>query len=419
MTPPKKQQDTDDVLDFINSLPDSKSGTPKPEEGENKEELLDFLDELTAHERTPVQTSKGKFEPKKPEEVPEKTAEKVPEKLAENEKEKETPVLNANEELELDPIGSISNWWSKEGSNKVSSLWGSITSNAATISETTYQIASTTSNQISQQRQKFLKENLGVTDIINNDELINISNRLNSILLNMSQQIKEGLISDEDELLNILIIYDFQNLHNLDQLCYEKFHKVMNQVEGGIKVSVNNFNNKNEVKGDKINLNMFQGQKIDGEKLCFANLDGSIKDYIKMMNLEEELKKIGDHESDEKISQINKSNIFISIQPINVSSQAKLGEDAPIIIESNNGESFVFTMILKDITNNITIINKSQPFPLKWSRWLQGEHPEFDQLFTGEEDIEPGEWVKEWINDGLSLSFAVLAQEYVSKRMGV
>ena len=53
MTKPTKDNN-DDVLDFINSLPDSKPGTPKPsktsgsntgggnDSTENKEDLLDF-----------------------------------------------------------------------------------------------------------------------------------------------------------------------------------------------------------------------------------------------------------------------------------------------------------------------------------------------------------------------------------------
>ena len=49
----------DDVLDFINSLPDSKPSTPKPtnnqkatnSSGDNKEDLFEFLDELEEHEK--------------------------------------------------------------------------------------------------------------------------------------------------------------------------------------------------------------------------------------------------------------------------------------------------------------------------------------------------------------------------------
>lgn len=408
---PKIKADTDDVLDFINSLPDSKSGSPRPpqEKTENKEELFEFLDELTTNK------SKSKFEPSKT-----KSEKPVaPEQKQEKEKEKaeEEEIKSANEELEINPIGSITNWWQNEGSSKVSSLWGTITSNAQSLGETTYQIASNTSNQLSQQRQNFLQENF-TGKFIDNDQILSISNRLNGVLISMSQQIKEGLIDDDDELLNILLIYDFHNFNHLDKLCSDKFNKVMNQVEGGIRVSVNNFNEKAKQQDQAfINFNLFQGKIIDGEKLCFANLDGSIKDYTNFLKLEEQSKKIEGEEEGEShdLKQINKSNIFVSIQAINKDGQD--GNKDAIYIEANNSESFHFLLILKDITNDITIITKTQSFPLKWSKWLNGEFDDVEKQFS--EDIQPHEWVQDWIKDGLSLSFAVLAQEYVIKRMGI
>ncbi len=36
---------------------------------------------------------------------------------------------------------------------------------------------------------------------------------------------------------------------------------------------------------------MFYGKIIDGEKLCFANLESSIKDYVKVMKVDEEARK--------------------------------------------------------------------------------------------------------------------------------
>lgn len=418
---PKIKADTDDVLDFINSLPDSKSGSPRPsqEKTENKEELFEFLDELTTNK------SKSKFEPsktktEKPVE-PEKKQEKEKDKGKEKDKVEEEEIKSANEELEINPIGSITNWWQNEGSSKVSSLWGTITSNAQSLGETTYQIASSTSNQLSQQRQNFLQENF-TGKFIDNDQILSISNRLNGVLISMSQQIKEGLIDDDDELLNILLIYDFHNFNHLDKLCSDKFNKVMNQVEGGIRVSVNNFNEKAKEKDRAfINFNLFQGKIIDGEKLCFANLDGSIKDYTHFLKLEEQSKKIEGKEEGEgegeghDLKQINKSHIFVSIQAINKDGQD--GNKDAIYIEANNSESFYFLLILKDITNDITIITKTQSFPLKWSKWLNGEFEDVEKQFSA--DIQPNEWVQDWIKDGLSLSFAVLAQEYVVKRMGI
>ncbi|ABN67595.2 predicted protein [Scheffersomyces stipitis CBS 6054] len=438
--------ETDDVLDFINSLPDSKSGTPKPKKTtESKqadgkdEDFLEFLDEIAQHEKKTTVT-KAKFEPKKKtekddsektdkiekSEKPEKTekseidGKKDESKDSNDSKNNENGVLNASEELDIDPLASITNWWSTEGSSKVSSLWGTIASNAQSLGETTYQIASTTTNQLNQQRQKLQQENTNVA--------VDLAGRLNSVFLNMSQQIKQGLIDDDDELLNILVVYDLYNLQYVTQLIAHNFNAVMGQVEGGIRVTVNDINHKSE--NDDIKLNMFYGKVIDGEKLCFANLESSIKSYSKIMKeseshhekQEDEVKDQTADEQTEAVKQINKSNIFISIQPITTSIESNdktavedENEDRAVLIESNNANSFSFTIILKDITNNITIITKTQPFPLRWAKWLDGEG--VDEVSEGE--VDPREWVRGWIKQGLDLSLGVIAQEYVIKRMGV
>lgn len=467
-----KNHQTDDVLDFINSLPDSKSATPKPVGKEEKDEdFLEFLDELAQHEtKLNAGTPQPKFEPKL---KPSKLATKIEnneEDVKDDVKDDSTldqklqltliseQTLEQPQDIEIDPIGSISNWWTTDGSSKVSSLWGTITSNAQNITEQTYQLASTTTNQLNQQRQKFLEET--ELPLLDESHVTNLSSRLNSLLTTMSNQIKQGLISHDDELLDLLVIYDMYNVDYIDQLAYNNFTRVMDQVEGGIRVSVANFNHNDQQQSNsnRVNLNMFHGKVIDGEKLCFANLESSIKDYGKISERVGEGK--DEKELDEKIPeptsvsnseskvssesrssqstestdssfssdnlQINKSNVFISIQPITTKVEGATAsdsgeEDRPILIEANNSDSFSFTIILKDITNNITIITKTQPFPLKWAKWLSGdilENKDLDaDLVT--ESIDPSEWVKDWIRDGLNLSFGVVAQEYVIKRMGI
>lgn len=431
------KKDTDDVLDFINSLPDSSPGTPVPkkDKAEGSEDFLEFLDELSAHEKTKPGNSKSKFEPKKRDDTKKEDEKKVStESDAQNEEQNAQNDAQNPEDAEepeddvIDPIALISSWWNTEGSSKVSSLWGSITQNAHQLGETTYQIASSTSQQLSHQRQKLLKESSGVVET---EQILQISSRLNQILTTMSQQIKDGLIDKEDELLNVMLVYDLNNVDYLDRVCAAKFNKVMGQVEGGIKVTVNNFNHKHEQRESGLryyNLDMFHGKMIDGEKLCFANLDSSIKDYTKITDLEQaELEKEKEGQEAEAAVEINKSHVFIAIQPITTGLAEKAPEleeqSGPILVETNNSDSFAFTMILKDITNNITIVTKSQPFPLRWARWVAGEREDIDRIFGssegGDEGVDPSEWVKEWIRDGLGLSFAVMAQEYVTKRMGL
>lgn len=410
-------KDTDDVLDFINSLPDSNRGTPvAKKEGEGSEDFLEFLDELSAHEKAKPSAAKSKFEPKKREEkpAPATAAEPVAESTEKPADSADIAVTETKETEEEDaagdPLTSISSWWTSEGSLKVSSLWGSIASNAQQIGESTYQLASNTSQQLSHQRQKMLQES-GVAET---DQIVQIGSRLNLILHTMSQQIKDGLIDKEDELLNVLLVYDLTNVEYLDRLCASRFNRVMGQVEGGIKVTVNNFNHKHEQRSESrfYNLDMFHGKVIDGEKLCFANLESSIKDYVKITDI-----------AAEENSEINKSNVFIAIQPITTgTAERSEDEQLTVLIEASNADSFAFTMILKDITNNITIVSKSQPFPMRWARWVAGDREDVDKVFGVAEDVDsvdPSEWVKGWIQDGLGLSFAVLAQEYVTKRMGL
>lgn len=468
------KNDTDDVLDFINSLPDSKSGTPRPTNGaeEKGEDLLEFLDELAALDKPKTPSKSKSFEPKKKDDesgsrVGSRTtaeslkvtktgeqaglaasgsgaatgdAEKASTSSTQND-------IDAAKGTEHSPgadaqapelIGSISSWWSKEGSSKVSLLWGSFTSNAERLSEQTYQLASSTTNQINQQRQRLLAE-LG----IDNEHVVGLASKLNSVLVNMSQQIADGLAGPSDELLNVLLVHDLYNIRQLDRLCQDKFSQVTGQVEGGIKVNVSNFNHRDD--SANTDFNMFHGKVIDGEKLCFANLESSIKDYVKVMKVEEEARKSANEETgrkegldgkseEEKTArgkdgndnddsqapsaspEVNSSNIFISIQPISTGTTAEPGErkTGPILIEASNSDSFSFTLILKDITNDITVITKTQPFPVRWSRWVCGDYKEFADL----EEIDPSEWVRDWIGEGLGLAFGVVAQEYVVKRMG-
>ncbi|KAI5949312.1 hypothetical protein KGF54_005547 [Candida jiufengensis] len=421
---------SDDVLEFLESLPDSKSGTPKPSIKKNDKEVFDFLDEIAEHEQ---KKPKKKFEPKKTDNTNNVTSSnddteievKPQEENEEEEEEENDPTtgtsssdttkednLQQKDVLE-NPIASISSWWQSEGNQKVSSLWGTITSNAEKISEQTYQLASTTTNQINEK-----SKNLD-TDII--------SFRLNNIFSNISNQLKQGLIDDADEILNLLVVSDLYNINYINELIFKNFNSTMNQVEGNININVNELNHHHLDNTTKnINLNMFYGKLIDGEKLAFANLENSIKEYKKIeINKEKEKQ-----DNDNKISSssIVKSNIFITIQPIttrNESSDTQEIEEVQsnsTIIESHNKSSFSFTLILKDITNDITILTRTQPFPLRWAKWLDGEDIKFlnsEQQDIDEENVDPKVWVKDWIKQGLNLGFGILAQEYVIKRMGV
>lgn len=435
-----------DVLDFINSLPDSKPSTPKQTNnkttttttsgGGNKEDLFEFLDELEEHEKKKKQnkvlspkvtvTNSSKKVDNSSNEEDATTATTTDKSDTTNEdiieqQEKGNEEQEQEQEELPNPISSITSWWNLEGSNKVNSLWKNITTNAEKISEQTYKLANETTNQLNTKSKN-----------INSEE---ITNRLNNLFLNISNQIKEGLIEENDEVLNILIICDLFNLKYLKYLIYTNFDLVMRQVEGSIRTSVHELSshhaNNNGEGDDKVELNMFYGKLIDGEKLCLANLENGIKDYKNLITKHEEEEKVKEKEEiKENNKDISQSNIFISIQPVCTKIEGQeqgknkvKDDEGTIIIESNNEESFSFIIILKDIDNDITIITKSQPMPLRWAQWLDGEKlkslEEGEEEEEEEESIDPKEWVKDWIKQGLNLSIGILAQEYVIKRMGV
>lgn len=182
-----------------------------------------------------------------------------------------------------------------------------------------------------------------------------ITGQLNNLFHNVSNTLKQGLIEEADEILNVSIIneinYDAINVNNL---VLDNFLKVVNQVEGRIHVRLNEFN---------------QGQ-------------------------EEQIKK---NQEDQVEHHQEQSNIVITCN-------ANQDEENKLVY---------FEITLKDITNGITITNKSQSLPLQWWKWIQGEKLEFD------ESIDPKEWVKTWVKNGLDLSVGILVQQYIINRMGV
>ncbi|RCK65511.1 Maintenance of telomere capping protein 1 [Candida viswanathii] len=395
-----------DVLDFINSLPDSKPSTPKPAAaGGNKEDLFDFLDELAEHEKKKLNKVLS----------PKVTANAQAKKVdSSNEEDPTTGTTTDKSDTTNEDIEQQQKEDNEEGMERkrMNSLWKNITTNAEKISEQTYKLANETTNQLNTKSKN-----------INSEE---ITHRLNSLFLNISNQIKQGLIEENDEVLNILIVCDLFNLKYLKYLVFNNFELVMRQVEGSIRTSVNELSSHHEKEEDKdkVKLNMFYGKLIDGEKLCFANLENGIKDYKSLESKHEEIKGEEEEKKEKKEEEeITQSNIFISIQPVTTKIEGQdqeEKEDKTIVIESNDGESFSFVIVLKDISNDITIITKSQPMPLRWAQWLDGEKlKSLQEEETEEESIDPKEWVKDWIRQSLNLSIGVLAQEYVIKRMGV
>lgn len=428
---PKKSSEAEDVLEFLASLPESDQSKirdlkdKKAKGGADDSDILDFLDELEADGKKPKKEEKKeeKVEEKKEEEKKEEEVNHVEQDNEVSKTNDDNTNENVQQELsELnDPITSFSNWWSSSGSATVNSFWSNATQQANSLAQKATEEASkfAKDNNLDESFKKL--QNLQIdpeikNQMISSDE-INLPDpsRAFGFLTNVFNSIVQT-----DEILKIQLIHDLENFNNLDSLLLKNFKKVIRQVQGGIKIELNKGSTLRN--HSKRNLNLFNGKLIDGEKLAFANLDNSISS----LKRKEEEAKEGEGISND---QVRSSKLFISILPIHISSSSnKSNEDDIVPIDNQSSGSFSFTIILKDTTHNITIITRSQAFPIKWAHWLDGsintddneeEKNEKEQQEKGEdEDVDPSEWVKDWIDDGLSLTFGVLAQTYVVKRMG-
>lgn len=433
----------DEVFEFLDSLPQEKTGgkganngSPKddlPCKGTKKgkvtkdEDIFEFLDEL---EKTNINKDGKTYKANKSKSTIEEEPIVVDENHHDNKKnsvnhEKENSIRESSEPLN-DPITSISNWWSSSGSTKVTSIWNKTTEHANIIKDRVVKEAANT--------------NLPpINNLINNQQLNEMVKNLQKIV-----------VGDTDEVLRIHLVHDLINLPQLTFEFHDKFDQVLaTQVQGGIRIFVDEWgkpngldqnnsgnNNENNIKNNNANiqLNVFEGKTIEAEKLSFANLDESIKLFNKaheeIMKQQKEQEKEQGQDKQEKDKQEkntnvkeNVSDIFISILPVSVPKEANTGEKGDIhIVDSIQPGCFNFTLILKDITNDIKIITRSQGYPMKWAQWLESNKLTIEKKNDVEEidveDIDPSEWVNEWIMDGLNLTIGVLAQNYVIERMG-
>jgi len=453
---PKKSSEAEDVLEFLASLPESDKTKlqdlkDKKNAGNGDDsDILDFLDELEANDK---KSKGGKNDAKKDAVKEEKKEDKEKKDVkvddekantnesnnnkADTDEFKDEPINDTNDNNESneipevnDPITSISNWWSSSGSATVNSFWSNATQQANSLAQKATEEATkfAKDNNLDESFKKLqslqLDEETKNKMLNSANEEINLpdpSRAFGFLTKNISNVLNS--IVQTDEILKIQLIHDLENFNSLDSLISKNFKKVIKQVQGGIKIELNKGSTLRN--HNKRNLNLFNGKLIDGEKLAFANLEQSINSY----------KEANKDESEEE--KVRSSKLFISILPIHIvssssSSSKKTDEDSDDIIPIDNQSngSFSFTMILKDITHNITIVSRSQAFPIKWAHWLDGsinvddeeekekKDKENQQDEDEDEDVDPSEWVKEWIDDGLSLTFGILAQTYVVKRMG-
>lgn len=442
MVESRKSTEADEVFEFLDSLPEDKKGA----EGKSKakgagkkdeEDVFEFLEELEKSKMDlgakkgkkvaetkkldPQESNDGKAKSETKQEAP-----AVKKDTEEKSEEASNAKVEANEETSKqgtnpDPIASISSWWSSAGSATVSSLWSKTTEHASQIK-----------NRIQQ-------------------EQLDITSKLNTqTITDLARNIQKIVVGETDEVLRIHLVHDLVKFPSLQYHIENRFDQVMSsQVEGGIRIFVDEWGRPNRSNSistvvdpekreheekdaiePKIKQNLFSGKVSDGEKLAFANIDNSIKLFNKAHDEYIRQQKEAEGESEEGTSAEKSENrisdIFVSILPVAIPDKNDSTKEDMIVTDPHHAGNFSFTVVLKDISNDITAITRSQAFPTSWVEWLEGETKKNKESKKGddnedEEDdiVDPGEWVKDWIEDGLSLSLGILAQTYVIKRMGL
>ncbi|SCV01893.1 LAMI_0G14422g1_1 [Lachancea mirantina] len=437
----KKSTEAEDVLQFLDSLPEGKeTGNKEVKKGRQEDsEILDFLDEL---EQSNLSLNKPKGTTKTPDETPDaglgaedkkhganasetgadneglksagsETRAPAPEKVEQHDYEEESQQpLN-------DPITSISNWWSSSGSATVNSFF------------------SKTAEQANQLKDRLAHEQQGIASRL---QTTSLGSKISATTIStLAKNLTRIVVGETDEVLRIHLVHDLVGYPMLPYHVEQQFDRVLSsQVQSGVRIFVDEWDHpiEGERRKDdgKRHLNLFTGKFTDGEKLAFANINNAVKLFnAAKEELEKQRVDVSGHERQQTNEEQNISDLFISVLPVAIPVKS---QDAGITTtDAAQPGNFSFVVVLKDVTNDTTSITRSQGFPQKWADWLEGtsalkardEHDaekpqatakESDDDNTQPEDIDPSEWVKEWVEDGLSLTFGVVAQNYIIERMG-
>ncbi|KAK9447413.1 maintenance of telomere capping protein 1 [Limtongia smithiae] len=216
-----------------------------------------------------------------------------------------------------------------------------------------------------------------------------ISKTLASTFSSVLQTIAPPILRHEQ--LRIHIFHDIVGYPAIDTIAYSVFDRVMQQVEGGELIIVQKGRESrrrdSDWKGVKRDMGLIQGGLESGEKLCKANIE-----QIKALSKDTE-----DEDSEE--SPIRKSDIYLSIQACAYTSDAE-------------EKLFTFIIYLDDPHHGLSFLTHSQSFPLQWCEWLDS-----NEAIPGQ--VDPREWLAEWVEEGLGLGIGIVAQRYVASRMAV
>ncbi|KAF5094875.1 hypothetical protein D0Z03_001971 [Geotrichum reessii] len=425
-------QSADDVLKLLDSLDSvaepaaagstaSTSGTETKNDGDD---ILGFLDSLTTSQQdTPISSTSATTEDKA---SSKEQSAKIATSLSHDQTQQsqqpqkqqpQEPEREQQEELHLpDPISSITSWWS----NNKGSLWDSATSAVkqaeAKVRELQPEVA---------QRATAIESLGGSFSKLKFDRQA-LQNTLTSVLDTIAPPISRH------EQLQIHVFHDMVGYPAIDKIVLSVFERVMDQVEGGGDLTLvvqkgKERNRRGSGTIEKRELGIFQGSLEQGQKLAAA----SIEEYLRSSKAEADINKekietvVDDNGNvtTKSIPNTRVSNIYLSIQP--VSAVADKSDSAntdntsvPTIISSVSPHAFQFIIYLTDPEHQIKFSTVSQSFPVQWAEWLDSPDSVFESA-DGEAGPDPREWVIDWVEEGLGLSVGVVAQTYVSKRMGL
>ncbi|KAK9367322.1 maintenance of telomere capping protein 1 [Lipomyces kononenkoae] len=378
----QKPKDDEDVLEFLESLGPAQSRSPTAAttavHEPNEKELLGFLDELT--QESSVKNDDKAAAGSDSQVLP--TGE-VNAKEDQSSKDDSHPKTTPPAETEAayskprDPVSSITSWLGSSG------IWDSA---SAVVKG-------------AEAKMRDIQQNADTSSWETKVKGIGFSRTLASTLSSVLQKIAPPILRHEQ--LRIHIFHDIVGYPSIDTIVYSVFDRVMQQVEGGELIIVQQGRESrrrdSDKKGVQRDMGLFQGGLEAGEKLARANIE-----QIKVKGKEPET------ESDE--SPVRKSDIYMSIQACAFSADTK-SSDAKGDSESAE-RLFNFIIYLYDPVHDLSYVTHSQPFPLQWCEWLDSDEP-----IPGQ--IDPREWLAEWVEEGLGLAVGVVAQRYVASRMAI
>ena len=394
-----------DVLDFLDSLPQKSSKSTnktslnkkKTTTAKKDNSVLDFLNELEEHNKKSGGSSKTdasseaiekesvefidtpKTETKETLSATEDTEKKIEEEQNQKEEKEQTEnatVSEEEDEKEADPISSFTSWFSNAATSKLGNVDNLINQTKSTLQKNLHSIQKPELDNLQQGFKNLLTQTI---------------NQIEEHVPDFEREGDDDDEEDEEENLKIYLQHDIPNW-KFDKLCKETFYKILtSQVQDGVNINIK------EILGDlPESQTFFEGKINDAEKLCLANIDDTIKRY----------------KEETEASLVKESKIFISVVGVTVPIQ----EDSDVkelesVLDPTKEGNFSLIFILKDITNNIQIIQKSQSIPDKWIQWVL-QYKKFE-----DKDIDPSKWVGEWIEQLIVLNFQILAQNYVIKRI--